>query len=99
MTGRDDDLPFRIELWDDKDRYIEEVIALASDYATGYGAYNEAVKPQPGTRCSRPLRRTLIEIAAMASASPAALSAIGGVVVKARLWPNCPSRTLRLSES
>jgi hypothetical protein len=48
MIGRDDDLPFRIELWDDKDRHVEELIALASDYATGCAAYEEAVKRQPG---------------------------------------------------
>jgi hypothetical protein len=24
--------PIRIELWDDKDRHVEEVIALAADY-------------------------------------------------------------------
>ena len=48
MGGRDDDLPFRIELWDDADRHIEEVIALASDYASACGAYAEAVKRRPG---------------------------------------------------
>ena len=47
MGGRDDDLPFRIELWDDADRHIEEVIALASDYASACGAA-EAVKRRPG---------------------------------------------------
>jgi hypothetical protein len=35
MRGRDDDLPFRIELWDDGDSRVEEVIALASDFSTG----------------------------------------------------------------
>jgi hypothetical protein len=44
----DDDLPFRVELWDDKDSHIEEVIALASDYATAKSAYEEAVKRRPG---------------------------------------------------
>ena len=55
MTGREDDLPFRVDLWDDKDSHIEdkdshieEVIALVSDYATAKGAYNEAVKRRPG---------------------------------------------------
>ena len=48
MAGQDDDLPFRIELWDDKDSHIEEVIALASDYATARGAFDEAVKRRPG---------------------------------------------------
>ena len=44
----DDDPPFRVELWDDKDSHIEEVIALAADYATAKSAYKEAVKRRPG---------------------------------------------------
>jgi hypothetical protein len=44
MAGHADDLPFRVELWDNKDSHIEEVIALASDYATARSAYEEAVK-------------------------------------------------------
>ena len=44
-TGRrDDDLPFRIELWDDADRHVEELIALASDFAAASSAYEAAVK-------------------------------------------------------
>src|SRR5262245_46181372 len=35
----DDNLPFRVELWDDKDRHIEELIALVSDYSCALGAY------------------------------------------------------------
>jgi superfamily II DNA or RNA helicase len=48
MAGRDDDLPFRVELWYDHDRHIEEVIALVSDYTTARSAYEEAVKRSPG---------------------------------------------------
>jgi hypothetical protein len=48
MAGAGDDLPFRVELWDDADRHTEEVIALASDDATACGAYDEAVKRRPG---------------------------------------------------
>jgi hypothetical protein len=47
MGSRDDDLPFRIELWDDKDQYVEELIALTSDYASACGAFEEAVKRRP----------------------------------------------------
>jgi hypothetical protein len=47
IVGRDDDLPFRVELWDDHDSHVEEVIALASDYATARGAYEEAIKRRP----------------------------------------------------
>ena len=48
MAGHDDDLPFRIELWDDADTRVEEVIALTADYASACGAYDEAVKRRPG---------------------------------------------------
>jgi len=47
MAGHADDLPFRVELWDNKDSHIEEVIALASDYATARSAYEEA-SSRPG---------------------------------------------------
>jgi hypothetical protein len=48
MTGHDDDLPFRVEVWDDKDSHIEETIALTSDYATAKSAYEAVVKRRPG---------------------------------------------------
>ena len=48
MSGGNEDLPFRIELWDEADKHIEEVIALASDFASACGAYDEAVKRRPG---------------------------------------------------
>ena len=44
MGGEEADLPFRIELWDDADRHVEELIALIGDYATANGAYEEAVR-------------------------------------------------------
>jgi hypothetical protein len=47
-SGHQFDLPFSVELWDDRDNHIEEVIALASDYATARSAYEEAVKRRPG---------------------------------------------------
>jgi hypothetical protein len=46
--GDDDDLPFRVELWDDRDRHIAELIALVADYSSAVGAYEEAVKRRPG---------------------------------------------------
>ena len=48
MTGPGDDLPFRIEVWDDGDRRIEELIALTADFASACGAYEEAVRRRPG---------------------------------------------------
>jgi hypothetical protein len=48
MDGRDDDLPFRVELWDDGDRHVEELIALAADFTTAHATYDDAVKRRPG---------------------------------------------------
>jgi hypothetical protein len=44
----DEDLPYSVDLWDDKDTHIEEVIALTADAATAKGAYEAAVKRRPG---------------------------------------------------
>jgi hypothetical protein len=44
----ENDLPFRVEVWDDKDRHIEELIVLVSDYPSALGTYEEAVKRRPG---------------------------------------------------
>jgi hypothetical protein len=48
MAGWDDDLPFRIEVWDDADLRVEEVIATAADFFAASCAYEEAVKRRPG---------------------------------------------------
>ena len=48
MSGRDDKLPFLVELWDDKDLHVEEVIAQASDFFSASSAYDEAEKRRPG---------------------------------------------------
>jgi hypothetical protein len=47
MAGQED-LPFRVELWDDTDSHIEEVIAMVADYGTARSAYEEAIKRRLG---------------------------------------------------
>ena len=44
----DDSLPFRVELWDDKDQHIEELVSLVSDFSSALVTYEEAVKRRPG---------------------------------------------------
>ena len=46
--GGELDLPYRVEQWDDKDRHVEEVIALTGDYRIARVAFDEAVKRRPG---------------------------------------------------
>ena len=48
MSGGDDELTFRIELWDDADPRVDELIALVGDFATAQATYNDAVKRRPG---------------------------------------------------
>jgi hypothetical protein len=39
---------FVSKLWDDGDRHVEELIALAADLTTAQSTYNDAVKRRPG---------------------------------------------------
>jgi hypothetical protein len=47
-TGRQFDLPYMLEEWDDTDSHVEELIALTGDYRVARAAYEEAVKRRPG---------------------------------------------------
>ena len=47
-TGRQFDLPYLVEPWDDTDSHVEELIALTGDYRVARIAYVEAVKRRPG---------------------------------------------------
>jgi hypothetical protein len=46
--GRQFDLPYSVELWDDADSRVEELIALTGDYRIARAAFEEAVKRRPG---------------------------------------------------
>ena len=47
-TGRQFDLPYLVEQWDDTDSHVEELIALIGDYSVARAAFDEAVKRRPG---------------------------------------------------
>ena len=46
-TGRQFDLPYLVEQWDDTDSHVEELIALTGDYRVAR-VFDEAVKRRPG---------------------------------------------------
>ena len=46
-TGRQFDLPYMVEQWDDSDTHVEELIALTGDYRVARAAFDEAVKHRP----------------------------------------------------
>jgi hypothetical protein len=47
-TGRQFDLPYMVEQWDDADNHVEELIALTGDYRVARAAFDEAVRHRPG---------------------------------------------------
>ena len=48
MVDQEQDLLYRLEMWDDGDTSIEELIALVADHAVSRAAFAEAVKRRPG---------------------------------------------------
>jgi hypothetical protein len=48
MTIQEQELPYRIELWDDRDTRVAELIALVADHAVARAAFVEAVRRRPG---------------------------------------------------
>ena len=48
MLDQEQELSYRIEMWDDHDTRIEELIALLTDHAVARAAFAEAVKRRPG---------------------------------------------------
>lgn len=42
-----DDLPYRVELWDEARTSVEQVLAVASNGAIGYAAYYAATREHP----------------------------------------------------
>ena len=48
MLDQEQELSYRIEMWDDQDTRIEQLIALVSDHAVARAAFEEAVRRRPG---------------------------------------------------
>jgi hypothetical protein len=44
----EDDLPYRVELWDEADSRVEELVALCGDYGVARAAFEEAMRRRPG---------------------------------------------------
>ena len=48
MVVQVQELPYRIEMWDDHDTHVEELIALVGDHGVARSAFAEAVRRRPG---------------------------------------------------
>jgi hypothetical protein len=47
MAGNED-LPYRVELWDDDKSEVEHVVAVTASASIGYAAYYAATREYPG---------------------------------------------------
>jgi len=47
-ADQEQELAYRLEMWDDHDTRIEELIALLADHAVARAAFAEAVRRRPG---------------------------------------------------
>lgn len=43
-----DELPYRVELWDEQRRSVEQVLAVSANGSIGYAAYYAATREYPG---------------------------------------------------
>jgi hypothetical protein len=43
-----EDLPYRVEVWDETARYVEHVVAVSANPSIGYAAYYAAAREFPG---------------------------------------------------
>ena len=46
-TGTAEDLPYRVELWDEAKRSVEQVLAVTANGSIGYAAYYAATRDYP----------------------------------------------------
>ena len=61
MDLSSDDFHFRIDLWDDADKRIEQVIAFVSDLEVARAAYAAAVQAKPGKRITLRQRARVLD--------------------------------------
>lgn len=43
-----DDLPYRVEVWDEAGKFVAQVVAVSANPAIGYAAYYAAAREFPG---------------------------------------------------
>jgi hypothetical protein len=48
FAGEGDDLPYKVEVWDDTGVYPERVVAVSANPSIGYAAYYAAAREFPG---------------------------------------------------
>jgi len=60
MPSQEHDLPFRVEVWDDRDQHVEELVALCGDHHV-VAAFEAARLRRPGRIVTLRQRTRLLE--------------------------------------
>jgi hypothetical protein len=47
LANAGDDLPYKVEVWDEQSRVVEQTLAITANGSIGYAAYYEATKEFP----------------------------------------------------
>ena len=55
-----DELPYKVELWDEAGQFVEQVVAVSASPAIGYAAYYAATREFPGRPITLRLRSRVI---------------------------------------
>jgi hypothetical protein len=55
-----EDLPYKVELWDKTNGFVEEVLAVASNVSIGYAAYYAAARQFPDRHITLRHHNTLV---------------------------------------
>jgi hypothetical protein len=48
FPGDDEDLPYKVEVWDETGEFVEQVVAISVSPTIGYAAYFAAAREYPG---------------------------------------------------
>jgi hypothetical protein len=48
FPGEGEDLPYKVEVWDETGQFVEQVVAVSVSPAIGYAAYYAATREYPG---------------------------------------------------
>jgi hypothetical protein len=55
-----EDLPYKVEVWDETGKYVEQVVAVSLSPAIGYAAYFAATREYPGRAITLRHKSTVI---------------------------------------
>lgn len=57
---QDDDLAYKVEVWDETGKFVEQIVAISATPAIGYAAYYAATREYPGRSITLRHRKAIV---------------------------------------